>query len=157
MAASPPHRPLSGESSHPLGFGWDPLTATLWGIVPQAEGNASVLPLAEGGVSGALASRNAPRLAFDASRSDGALAVRQDAPADWPRQFAEAFAPGAIGAIRLATPVLVNGLIDGIVGQIVDVVSAGDALYVAVEGFEPPAANGDDPAAVILRIREQPR
>ena len=112
-AAGPP----SGVSSHPLGFGWHPLTATLWGIVPQLEGNAAVLPLTDGGVSGALEWRSAPRLALEASRSDGALVVRQDAAADWSPQFAQAFDPATIGAVRLAAPVLVNGLIDGIAGQ----------------------------------------
>jgi hypothetical protein len=149
--------PASGVSSHPLGFGWHALTATLWGIVPQVEGNAAILPLTEGGVSGAFAWRNAPRLAVDASRSDGALVVRQDATADWPRQFAQAFDPASVGTIRLATPILVNGLIDGIAGQVVDVISAGGALYVAVEGFDPPAADTGDPAAVIFRVREEPR
>jgi hypothetical protein len=153
VAASAP----SGASAHPLGFGWHPLTAALWGIVPQAEGYATVLPLADGAVSGALEWRNAPRLARDASRSDGALVVHRDAVSDWARQFAETFDPGTIGAIRLATPMLVSGLIDGMAGQIVDVVGAGDALYVAVEGWEPPLAATGDPAAVILRISERPR
>ena len=152
-AAGPP----SGASSHPLGFGWDPLTATLWGIVPQLEGNAAVMPLADGGVSGALEWRSAPRLALEASRSDGALVVRQDAAADWPPQFAQAFDPVTIGAVRLAAPILANGLIDGIAGRIVDVVGAGDALYVAVEGFEPEAAATGDPAAVILPVSRPPR
>ena len=145
-------------SSHPLGFGSHPLTATLWGIVPQLEGNAAVLPLADGGVSGALEWRSAAGLGLEASRSHGTLVVRQDAAAHWSPQFAQAFDPATIGAVRLAAPVLVNGLVNGIAGRIVDVVGAGDALYVAVEGFEPEAAaTGDPAAAVILRVSRQPR
>ena len=128
----------------------------IWGIVPQAEGNAAVLPLVDGGVAGAFTWRDAPLLGLNASGSDGALVVRQDASVDWPRWVADAFNPAAIGTIRLAQPVRVNGLIDGIAGQIVDLVSAGDAVYVAVEGFDPSQAS-TAPVAAILRIRERPR
>lgn len=141
-------------SFHPLGFAWDPLTAALWGIVPRAEGDAVVRPMDEGVMGGVLDLWTGPRLAVAANQPDGALAFSPDAAASWTSSLARAFRPAHFGTIRLAAPISITGLVDGVTGRIVDVVSADGALYVAIDGFQTAADTAAEPSSVILRVSE---
>lgn len=143
-----------GGAFHPLGFGWDPMTAALWGIVPQPEGDAVVRPMDEGVMAGVLDLWTGPRLAVGANQPDGALVFRQDAAANWTSSLARAFHPADFGTIRLAAPISIDGLIDGVTGRVVDVVSADGALYVAIDGFQTAADTAAEPSSVIVRVRE---
>lgn len=144
----------SGASSHPLGFGWHSMTSTLWGLVPQVEGDVMVQPMDESVVAGVRALWSGPRLEVAANQPDGALVFRHNAAATWTSQLARAFHPADVGTIRLAAPISIDGLIDGISGRIVDVVSADGAVYVAVEGYQTAADAAAEPGSVILRVRE---
>jgi hypothetical protein len=93
-----------------------------------------------------------PRLTLQASPSGHVLAMRQDVSSARILAFASGVGAEHIGAIRLMAPIQVEGLVAGMAGQIADVVTGGGALYVAVEGFEPPATTTLAPATVILRV-----
>jgi hypothetical protein len=82
---------------------------------------------------------------------------RPDAAVSWTTELAQAFDPADSGTIRLAAPVLIDGLVDGLTGRIVDVVGKDDALYVAVEGFQTAADPAAEPTSVILKVRESGR
>lgn len=144
-------------TSHPLGFGWHPLTGELWGIVPQSGGNAAVVALDRAGVFALPGLSALPRLALQASPSGDVLAVRQDLSSARTLEFARGIGAENIGTIRLATPIRADRVIEGITGHVADVVGAGDTFYVAVEGYEPSAAPTGDRSTVILRITAQSR
>jgi hypothetical protein len=145
---------IGGDAVDPLGFGWHPLTSTLWGLVPQAEGDVMIRPMGEGVVAGVRELWSGPRLAVAADQSVSALVFRHDAAAIWTGSLARAFHPGDLGTIRLAAPIAIDGLIDGVTGRVTDVVSAGGALYVAIDGFRTVADATPVPGSVIVRVRE---
>jgi hypothetical protein len=148
---------FAGGPAHPLGFGWHPMTSALWGLVPRLEGDVIVRSMDDGFVPGLRELWSGPRFAVAASQPDRALVFRPDAAVSWTTGLARAFHPADSGTIRLAVPVLIDGLVEGLTGRIVDVVGKDDVLYVAVEGFRTPADPAAEPTAVILKLRESSR
>lgn len=147
--------PLSGIVSHPLGFGWHPLTDGLWGIVSGREGEAEVRAL------GAVSAMETGRVVLGATAgptpSSGTLTIEQpDAGMQaLARAFVEAADRRASGAVRLAVPVQAEGLVPGLPGLILDVVSdgAGAIFFAMSDGRAEAPAGGSSGMVVRLKPR----
>jgi len=150
----PPVGPLTGIASHPLGFTWHPATRALWGIVPTREGDASVEPL--GGSGGVFtAGRAALRLREGSGSSSGALIVQEAGPLEWALAIATGLDVGALGSVRLAVPMLLEGVLDGFAGRLHDVVTDGGTIYVAAEDAGESGAAAGDRSGVVVRLRSR--
>jgi hypothetical protein len=144
--------PLTGIVAHPLGFAWHPNTRVLWGIVPTREGDATVEPL--GGSAGVLAAGAAAlRLREGSGRSSGALVVQEMGTLAWALAMAAGLDFGALGSVRLAVPMHLEGVLDGFAGRLVDVVTDGGTIYVAAEDVGESGAAAGDRSGVVVRLR----
>lgn len=144
--------PLTGIVSHPLGFTWHPGTGALWGIVPAREGGAIVEPL--GNSVGALATGGAVlRMRAGSGPSSGALVVQETGSLEWALAAVAGLDVGSLGAIRLAVPMLLEGMLDGIAGRVVDVVTDRGTIYVAADDAGQPGGAAADRSGVVVRLR----
>jgi hypothetical protein len=154
----PDARPLSGIDAHPLGFGWHPTAATLLGIVPLLEGQAAIQSLGEEAARTLDTGRALLRIAEGSGPQPGAL-VFEEAQAGTltlAHAFAEALDHEATGTIRLAVPVLVDGVLDGLSARVIDLVADRGTVYLATNNAGHQAVDGDG-GDVVLRLRPRPR
>lgn len=141
--------PISGLVSHPLGFAWHPATGALWGILPGREGEATVQRL-EGGPVGGLDTGGAVLRMREGSRPMSAALVVQEADSlEWARAAA-GLDLAALGAVRLAVPMLVDGMLDGISARVADAVTSGGTLYLAMDDL---GAVSGDRTGLVVRLR----
>ena len=152
----PDGEPLSGIVSHPLGFGWHPATAALWGIVPGRDGEAEVRALAtESSASALETGRALLRMNGGLGLASGALTIEQPDAGMLAlgRAFAGTLDRRASGTVRLAVPVQAEAMAPGLSGMILDVVSDGaGAIFVAMSDVGAEATAGDR-AGVVVRLR----
>lgn len=149
--------PLVGIAAHPLGFTWHPATGVLWAMFPGERGGVTVRPLT-GGAGPGLDDPGLSVLRMTEGRawSSGALAF-EDAPMGALARagaFLTGLDPHAAGVIRLAVPILAEGLLTGISGRITDVVAAGGGtLFLAASSTEAPSGGASDTGDVVMRLR----
>jgi hypothetical protein len=144
---------LSGIVLHPLGFGWHPVTDGLWGIVPGREGEAEVRALgvaselaSVGGVLGATSGRTPSSGTLTIEQSDAGMQALA-------RSFIEAADRGTSAAVRLAVPVQAEGLVPGLPGLILDVVSDGaGGIFFALSDDRPGTLAGSS-EGVVVRVK----
>ncbi len=151
---TPAEGPLSGVTSHPMGFTWHPATGRFLGLIGDSSATASLRAVGspdsaaqpiESGLGRVRVEDDgeAPILRFDALARPGLDAAHIAALAGaglLPR------------TMRLAVPADLEGLVAGVAGRLEDVVTQDGVLY-ALASDAPTRQSGGRADGMILRIR----
>jgi hypothetical protein len=151
----PEGEPLSGITAHPLGLAWHPSTAALWLILPGANGEAVVRPSTGEPVSGLdSAGPSVLRMTRGVGPSSGALVFQEAGTLGLAAVFPQGIDHESIGTLRLAVPILADGVLAGLSDRIIDMAPAGGGtLYLATSSAEGPDGTSGGGGDVVLRLR----